>query len=512
MRRSSRWAIAAGALVCSACGGGGAVPAPRPFADAGPDAVGRVSETVHLDGRGSADPNGQSFTFAWRLVGLPTGSAAALSDPTLPSPSFAPDLAGAYEVELRFLGSDGQTAIDHVTVVVIDDLSSVPRRAPAAEPRAGGLARVGFLDVPPGSLSSPFPTLVLADRALRTVTIVDLASDTSDDPAAGAIAGSHGVALVVGVGEHAKLYAPAVTGDEDPVAVRFGDGTQARVVAYGVAGEPFVLDGTRSHDDGVVRSFTWTQVGGPFRFTTEDSLLSVVPTAAGTYVFDLVVTDDLDLSSFSRRLVIPVLPSAIGVGPPLASINGFLPEIDDEVLGVLDRGPRQTVSLDGSFSHPRGAGGRLRFSWEQLSGPQVTLSGADTSQVSFVPVISATYELELSVTDSNGVSDYARAFIFVVSPGGASAVAAVAGVPDQVLAPPGSPPLVVALDGSASTGDGALEFRWTQLRGPPCVVDPSSVPSLGLVTIEQVGAYEFALRVFDGVAHSAPSLVSFVVR
>ncbi len=513
MRRSSWWVVAAGALAGAACGGGGAVPAPLPFADAGPDAVVRVSQPVLLDGRGSQDPSGAAFTFAWRLVSMPSGSAAALSNPTLPSPTFVPDLAGAYDLELSFVGSDGQTAVDHVTVVVIDDGSITPRRPPAAEPRAGGLARVGFLDVPPDSLSAPSPALVLADGALRTVTIVDLASDPADDPAAAAIAGMHRVDLVVGVGEHARLYAAAVAGDEDPVAVRFGDGTETRVVTYGVAGESFILDGTRSHDDGVVRTFTWTQVRGPFRFTTEDSLLSVVPTAPGTYVFELGVTDDIGLSSFSRRVVIPVLPAGtIGVGPPLASINGFLPEIDDEVLVLLDRGPRQTVSLDGSFSHARGAGGSLRFSWEQLSGPKVALAGADAPQASFVPLMSAAYEFELTVSDSNGVSDAARVFVFVVTPGGASAVAVVAGVPDPVLAGPGSPPLVVALDGSASTGEGVLEFRWTQLRGPPCVVDPSSAPSLGLVTIEQAGAYEFALRVFDGIAHSAPALVSFVVR
>jgi hypothetical protein len=472
-----------------------------------------VSEPVLLDGRGSQDPNGAAFAFDWRLIGLPTGSSAALSDPTLPSPTFVPDLAGTYDLELSFEGSDGQSAVDHVTVVVIDDLGTVPRRAPAAEPRAGGLARVGFLDVPPGSLSAPFPTLVLADRTLRNVSIVDLASDTTDDPPAATIGGMHRVDLVVGVLEHARLYAAAVAGDEDPAVVRFGDGSETRVVAYAVAGQSFVLDGTRSHDDGVVSTFTWTQVDGPFRFSTRDGQLSVVPTTPGTYVFDLVVTDDIGLESFPRRLVIPVVPvGLIGVGPPLASINGFLPEVDDEVLLLLDRGPRQTVSLDGSFSHPRGAGGSLRFSWEQLSGPQVALAGAETSQTSFVPLIPATYEFELTVTDSNGVSEAARVFVFVVTPGGASAVAVPAAVPDQPVAGPGSPPLVVALDGSASTGGGVLEFRWTQLRGPPCVVDPSTVPSLGLVTIEQAGAYEFALRVFDGVAHSAPALVSFVVR
>jgi hypothetical protein len=37
----------------------------------------------------------------------------------------------------------------------------------------------------------------------------------------------------------------------------------------------FVLDGSRSQDDGVVRTFTWTQTSGPFRFTTQSGSLTM---------------------------------------------------------------------------------------------------------------------------------------------------------------------------------------------------------------------------------------------
>ena len=37
--------------------------------------------------------------------------------------------------------------------------------------------------------------------------------------------------------------------------------------AFGVVGTSFVLDGTRSQDDGVVRTFTWKQTSGPFTFS-----------------------------------------------------------------------------------------------------------------------------------------------------------------------------------------------------------------------------------------------------
>lgn len=505
--------MAVGALACAACGGGGASSAAALFADPGPDVVARVGSVVRLDGAGSADPEGEPLSYAWRLARLPPGSAATVFDAALVSPRFKPDLPGAYEVELIVLAGTRRSAPVRTTVMALDANAVAPGRPPAAEPRAIGLARVGFLDISPNNLTAPLPTLQLADRILRSVTVVDVASDSTDDPDPAVVAGLHRVDLVVGVALHATLYAPAVATDEDAVAVNFGDGTHVRVVGYAVVGQPFLLDATRSHDDGVVRTYDWTQVEGPFHFATEDPILSVVPTTAGTYKFDLVVTDDLGLSSFPRRLTIPVVPvGPTGVGPPLASIQGFLPEVDDQVLLLLHRGPRQSVSLDGSYSHPRGVGGGLRFAWKQLSGPLVPLLGADTAQTSFVPQLPGTYSFELTVTDSNGVADSARCCVGVASPGGPSPVASLAKVPDQVLAAPGTPPLVVGLDGSASSGPGVLRFRWTQVRGPPCVVDPGSGPGLGLVTIEQAGAYEFELRLFDGVLHSAPAPVSFVVR
>jgi hypothetical protein len=62
--------------------------------------------------------------------------------------------------------------------------------------------------------------------------------------------------------------------------------------AAGVAGKPFVLDGSRSSDDGTIRTFSWTQVSGPHTFKlATGGKITVVPPSAGTYVFELVATD-----------------------------------------------------------------------------------------------------------------------------------------------------------------------------------------------------------------------------
>lgn len=71
-----------------------------PIANAGPDQAVEIGDTVLLDGRNSTDPDGQPLTFKWSFVSRPETSAATLSDPTSPTPTFVPDVAGNYLLQL----------------------------------------------------------------------------------------------------------------------------------------------------------------------------------------------------------------------------------------------------------------------------------------------------------------------------------------------------------------------------------------------------------------------------
>ena len=76
---------------------------------------------------------------------------------------------------------------------------------------------------------------------------------------------------------------------------------------------------------------------------------------------------------------------------------------------VADAGPPQIgvaagiITLNGSGSHDP-LGEALTFSWKQIGGPSVSLSGANTATPTFTAAASQTYAFQLTVTNTDGLS------------------------------------------------------------------------------------------------------------
>lgn len=88
-----------------------------------------------------------------------------------------------------------------------------------------------------------------------------------------------------------------------------------------------------------------------------------------------------------------------GNGTPVADAGG-------DRVGI----PAGTVTLDGSRSFDPD-GDALTYRWEQLSGPSVALTGANTAVATFTAAAGQTYSFRLTVTDTQGSQGIDRASI-----------------------------------------------------------------------------------------------------
>jgi hypothetical protein len=78
-----------------------------PVAFTGHGITQEVNSLITLDGAASLDADGDALHYQWRIISAPTGSTAALSDSTDLHPTFTPDVAGDYLLQL--IANDGDS-------------------------------------------------------------------------------------------------------------------------------------------------------------------------------------------------------------------------------------------------------------------------------------------------------------------------------------------------------------------------------------------------------------------
>ncbi len=88
---------------------------------------------------------------------------------------------------------------------------------------------------------------------------------------------------------------------------------------------------------------------------------------------------------------------------------------------VADAGPDQvgvaagTITLNGSGSYDPD-GDPITYSWQQISGPSVALSGANTAIATFTAAANQTYSFRLTVKDTGGLQSTARTSVTTSAP------------------------------------------------------------------------------------------------
>jgi RHS repeat-associated protein len=457
-----------------------------PVANAGPNQTVFVATTVHLDGSGSTDVDGDPLTYQWSLTSVPGGSAAQLSSATAVKPTFVADVEGTYVAQL--IVNDGHVNGAPATVAITTVNSPpVANAGPNQTLQAGNTVNLDGTkssDVDGDPLT--FRWSIITQPAGSTAVLSDSSSRTPSFFADRT--GTFVVQLIVNDGfvDSTPSTVTITTQNAPPVA---DAGPNQSVFV----GNTVFLNGSRSHDvDGDSITYRWSLLSFPATAAPQLSNPTVVNpsftvSAKGAYVAQLIVNDGL-VDSPPATVTITTLNS-----PPVANA-----------------GPNQTllagtqVSLDGSKSTDVD-GDTLTFRWAISSKPAnstAVLSDSTAVTPTFFADQLGTYVVQLIVND--GTVDSPPSTVTITSED--APPVANAGPAQSVAVG-----ALVTLDGSKSSDPDqqALTYQWTLLSAPlgsqAMLTNPTSVnPTF---TADAAGNYVAQLIVNDGFLNSPPSTV-----
>jgi hypothetical protein len=156
------------------------------------------------------------------------------------------------------------------------------------------------------------------------------------------------------------------------------------------------LDGSASNDsDGTISAWLWIKISGPASFTIVNTTVAKTVSkslVAGTYKFELTVTDDKGASAKDTMQVIVNDPSQPN-RPPVADAG------IDQTITL----PTNSITVDGSGSTDPD-NNITNYQWTKISGPSsFNIGNANTVTTKVNNLVEGVYQFELKVTDAGGL-------------------------------------------------------------------------------------------------------------
>ncbi len=430
---------------------------------------------VTLDGSASHDSQQRELSYKWTQT---YGPDVTLSDPTAAITTF---IAPTIKAELGFelVVNNGEDDSMPAKVVVVTD------NPPVANAGEDQVSTPGTLIVLSGSGHDPDGDNVAFFWTQIDGPSVELSSSEIANPqfTAPNEAGKLTFQLVVSDG--------VLDSEPDTVDIIINRLPTAKagddLLVEG--GAQVSLDGSQSSDpDGQELSYEWTQTGGPsvvlFGANTANPSF-IAPQNKCAIAFRLVVNDGLSNSQPDEVVVF---------------VNNR-PVADAGEDRIVTPGAHVMISGKGTDRDNE----PLTYHWQQESGPEVALSGADTSTVSFdAPQEVGAIVLSLTVSDGQQTSEKDLISIIVNHPPIADAG------DDQNVSAGES----VELDGSRSHDleESELHYNWRQVIGPEVLLLNSDTATPSFVAPYDTTILVFELVVSDSYSESEPDTVQINVH
>lgn len=239
--------------------------------------------------------------------------------------------------------------------------------------------------------------------------------------------------------------------------------------------------GSGSDADGSIASYLWTKFSGPNPSTITGGT-TTTPTfsnlVAGTYVFQLLVTDDRGGQATDTMTVFVNQP-------PLANAG------TNQTITL----PTSSVTLSGSGSDVDGS--ITTYAWVKTSGGAGTITSASSSSTSVTGLAAGNYVFTLTVTDNNGAtaSNPMQVVVNAAPPANISPIANAG--PDLNIT---LPTVQVTIAGSSSDPDGSVaSISWAKTAGPAQFTIVNGNTNTPTFKDFVVGTYDVTMTVTDNL-------------